>query len=209
MDNKYEKINHVCSLGSLCHSSIFIKNNKLKLCSYPFDWIYSSPKIIETCLDDNFESFLDKSQYININSKRCGHKIFYPKMFYHKNPLINQEHDDYYVRCVERFRELLNLSNSKLFIIMSTNNTMYNEKYYLDIIKLDEKLSQYTSNYKILAIYNVSNQTKNYHKLTKISNIDLLEFHTTSYSNGIHFIRKHDNEYLDKIINSMYKFELL
>jgi len=34
------KINYTCSLGSLCHSSQILKQNKLKLCSYPFDWIF-------------------------------------------------------------------------------------------------------------------------------------------------------------------------
>ena len=36
------EINYTCSLGGLCHSSQILKRNNLKLCSYPFDWIYSN-----------------------------------------------------------------------------------------------------------------------------------------------------------------------
>jgi hypothetical protein len=48
LENKenLEKIKHVCSLGSLCHSSQILKRNNLKKCSYPFDWIFSNPLVI-------------------------------------------------------------------------------------------------------------------------------------------------------------------
>jgi hypothetical protein len=36
------EINHVCSLGYLCQSSQILKQNGLKKCSYPFDWIFSN-----------------------------------------------------------------------------------------------------------------------------------------------------------------------
>lgn len=58
------EINYTCSLGSLCHSSQILKRNKYKLCSYPFDWIYSSCDTIIHCLEDDFHTFLDKSYYI-------------------------------------------------------------------------------------------------------------------------------------------------
>ena len=34
------EINYVCLLGTLCHSASILKRNNLKLCSYPFDWIF-------------------------------------------------------------------------------------------------------------------------------------------------------------------------
>ena len=34
-------INYVISLGKQCHTAEFLKDNKLKNCSYPFDWIFS------------------------------------------------------------------------------------------------------------------------------------------------------------------------
>lgn len=34
------EINYVCSLGRVCHSAQLLKRNKLKVESYPFDWIF-------------------------------------------------------------------------------------------------------------------------------------------------------------------------
>ncbi len=68
--NNFESLkyfNSFCSLGTLCHSSQLLKRNKLKKCSYPFDWIFSNCDIIHHCISDDFKIFLDKSYYININ----------------------------------------------------------------------------------------------------------------------------------------------
>jgi hypothetical protein len=40
---------------------MLLKQNKLKLCSYPFDWIFSNCNNIIHCLEDDFNVFLDKS----------------------------------------------------------------------------------------------------------------------------------------------------
>ena len=62
------EINYTCSLGSLCHSSQILKRNKYKVCSYPFDWIFSNYDNIIHCIEDNFQSFLDKSYYQSVHS---------------------------------------------------------------------------------------------------------------------------------------------
>jgi len=59
-------INHICSIGSLCHSSYFIKSNNFKRESYPFDWIFSNIGTIKHCIEDNFKIFLDKKYYTRI-----------------------------------------------------------------------------------------------------------------------------------------------
>lgn len=69
------EINYVCSLGKMCHSATLIKRNNFKFCSFPFDWVFSSPKVVISCLKDRFKSFLDKSNYIyldnhNINDRK-------------------------------------------------------------------------------------------------------------------------------------------
>jgi hypothetical protein len=55
------EINHICGLGSLCHTAVFIKRNKFRTCAYPFDWAFSNPDIIQKCLQDDFNTFLNKS----------------------------------------------------------------------------------------------------------------------------------------------------
>src|SRR5690554_4291669 len=109
-------INYVCSLGSFCYSSQFFKNHGLKKCSYPFDWIFcnNSLKTVVDCILDSFKKFLDPNNQIEFspyevgtdNSRRSGHKIYGSNLSPHFN-LRNNSNYDYFVRCVERFENLL------------------------------------------------------------------------------------------------------
>ena len=53
----------MCSLGSLCHCSQLLKRIDKNECSYPFDWIYASTPTVIHCIQDDFRTFLDKSNY--------------------------------------------------------------------------------------------------------------------------------------------------
>jgi hypothetical protein len=76
-----------CSLGGICHSAQLLKINELKKASYPFDWIFSSMSMVKHCIEDDFNTFLDKSQYSDYNTNttlrenQCEHK-FYGKMVF-------------------------------------------------------------------------------------------------------------------------------
>ena len=49
-------------------------------------------------------------------------------MFNHHNPLNNENDYNYYIRCVNRFRELLQNEELKLFIIIFVNMENVDEK---------------------------------------------------------------------------------
>lgn len=209
------EINHVCSLGSSCHSSQLLKRNNYKVCSYPFDWIFSNFETITHCLKDNFETFLDKSYYINISRKKCGHSKYHSQMWWHHNPLINTKHYSYYMRCVERFKDLLTKQEHKLFTMIflniNYNNIEANIDYSIidDIIEFNRKFSEYTSNYTLLVILHIPFRLlKNYHKFTYCGNIHFIELYTLSGSCGVKFSNENDNVYLDNIINSNYDFNI-
>ena len=213
------KINYTCSLGKICHSSEILKKNMHKTCSYPFDWIFSNSKMIIDCLEDNFNIFLDKSYYINISNKRCGHAYYNREivnhyfrlnqvLFNHHNPLNNENDYNYYTRCVNRFRELLNCEESKLFIIININQDDVNEDQKNHIIEFNNKFSKYTKNYKLLFIYHIKNKPNNYHEFTHVDNIDFLVLHTLSHSNGVNFTKNNDNIYLNNIILKTYNFNV-
>ena len=202
------EINYTCSLGSLCHSSQILKSNKLKLCSYPFDWIFSHCDIITDCLEDDFNIFLDKSYYINISNSQCGHSKYNNGLFNHHNPLTNIDHYNYYVRCVDRFKNLLQKQEHKLFIMIFVNMNNVDENIKNKVIDFNNKFSNYTSNYTLLVIFHIPNKEQNYHIFTYKDNIHFLELHTLSSSDGVGFINKNDNIYLDNIINSKYNFNL-
>jgi hypothetical protein len=204
------KINYTCSLGKICQSSQVLKRNMYKSCSYPFDWIFSNSKMIIDCLEDNFNTFLDKSYYINISELQCGHSKYNSlNMFNHHNPLINEDHYNYFIRCVDRFRILLKKPEHKLFLMTFVNLDSVNENTKNEVIDFNNKFSKYTSNYKLLVIFHIRNKKKNLHTFTYNDNIHFLELNTLSESSGSNFKNKNDNIYLDNVIKSNYDFSIL
>lgn len=208
METKY-----VCSLGYNCFSSQLLKNNKLKKCSYPFDWIFSNCDNILHCLEDNFNIFLDKSYYNTINYNCCEHTYYYKKgcgtnMFNHFNPLTNENSYNYYVRCVNRFKQLLQFEDHKLFIMIFDNMDNIEEELKISIVNFNNKFSKHTKNYTLLVIFHIKNKQNNYHTFTHNENIDFLELHTLSESNGVFFNDDNDNNYLNNILNKTYNFNI-
>jgi hypothetical protein len=129
-------------------------------------------------------------------------------MFNHHNPLINVDHYSYYVRCVNRFNELLQKQEHKLFIMIFVGMTHIDETNFNYIIDFNNNFSKYTFNYTLLVIFNISNKEQNHNIFTYNDNIHFLELHTLSNSNGSEFLNNNDNIYLDNIINSKYNFNL-
>ena len=205
------EINYTCSLGSLCHSSQILKRNNLKLCSYPFDWIFSNYDNIIHCIEDNFNIFLDKSYYQDIhdkcNNNQCGHKYYNVNMFNHHDPR-NEKDYNYYVRCVDRFKNLLQKQEHKLFIMIFVNMNNIDENIKNNIIDFNNKFSKYTSNYTLLVIFHIPNKQQNHNIFTYNDNIHFLELHTLSCSGGVDFGNNNDNIYLDNIIKSKYNFNI-
>ena len=202
------EIKYTSSLGPLCHSSQILKSNKFKKCSYPFDWIFSNYNNILHCIEDDFNIFLDKSYYVSISDKQCGHSYYHNGMFNHHNPLNNDNDYNYYIRCVNRFKQLLKYEEHKLFIMTFINMASIEEGLKNDIINFNNKFCRYTKNYKLLVVFNIINKQNNYHIFTHNDNIDFLELHTLSSSNGASFINKYDNDYLNNIINKTYNFNI-
>jgi hypothetical protein len=210
-DEKFD-INHVCSIGTLCHTASFLKKNNLKLTSYPFDWIFSNTNNILHMLEDDFKIFLDKKYYISKSNTECQHIYYYngkndKQMFNHRNPLINEDDYSYYIRCIDRFRNFIKFEEKKLYIIMITNidnMSDINIKQYYDF---NDKFSKYTNNYILLVIFNIIDKENNY-KFIKDNNIHILELYTKSLSNGTSFKYQSDNIYFDNIIKELYNFTL-
>lgn len=207
------EINYVCSLGGMCHSSQILKRNKLKLCSYPFDWIFSNCNNIIHCIEDDFKIFLDKNYYNSIGPDICEHTYYYKKgcgtnMFNHFNPLINENSYNYYVRCVDRFKLLLQYKEHKLFTMIFINMDNIDENIKDNIIEFNNKFSKYTNNYTLLVILHLKHKQTNYHNFTYNNNIHFLELHTLSSSGGSKFDNENDNEYLDNILHEKYTFNI-
>jgi hypothetical protein len=205
------EVNYACSFGPSCHAANILKRNNIKVCSYPFDWIFSNPDIISHCVEDGFKNFLDKTNYATKSKWQCKNTYYNKKkvMFNHYNPLINEAHYDYYVRCVDRFKDLLKKKEHKLFVMLVMNKNDFNDSIKNDIIKFNDKFSNHTSNYTLLVICNVLGKKENNHKFTYSNNIHFLELDTLSSSQGSWYENQDDNIYLDNLIKSKYNFNII
>ena len=203
-------INYTCSLGSLCHGSQILIRNNLKSCSHPFDWIFSNHDNVMHCIEDNFNIFLDKSHYINVSPSKCGHSKYNDCMFNHHNPLKNVDHYNYYVRCVDRFKNLLRKQEHKLFIMIFVNgeHNSHSNDFLNNIIDFNNKFSKHTRNYTLLVIIHHPHKEMNHHTFTYNNNVHFLELHTVSPSIGAKFHNDDDDIYLDNVIKSKYKFNI-
>jgi len=199
---------YTCSLGSHCQSSQLLKNNKLKKHSYPFDWIFSSCYDILHCLRTDFKIFLDKSYYVSLADKRCSHLYYHGELFNHHNPLTSESDYNYYCRCVARFRQLLQFEERKFFIMILVNMDSVMEHDKNKIIDFNNTFSTYAKNYTLVVVYHIKNKPAQHHEFTHNGNIDFLELHTLSASKGVEFTNSSDNEYLNNIINTAYKFSI-
>jgi hypothetical protein len=207
-------INYVVSLGKQCHTAQFLKDNGLKTCSYPFDWVFSwhqpmKEHIIIDALKNNFSIFLDQSHYELKSNNTCTHKIYgkdlKQSIFLHRNP-IEKDVYEYYKRCVDRLYKLMEKSEKKLFIVMNTNNR--NKYINEESIKyLNSILKKHTQNYEILFVTNIISESNNY-KYKKNDNIHILDIYTTGRSNGRNFNNKNDNVYFKQIIFSIFNFDI-
>lgn len=127
-----QPVKHIVSLGSFCLPSLILQDNGLRRYSLPFDWIFSTPQMVCDCLADDFETLLDRRYYCSISDPRrddptreaaAEHGLYRDKygitgLFAHRDPTRESDHL-YYVRCVNRFRQILRSADSKLFMIIS------------------------------------------------------------------------------------------
>ena len=116
---------------------------------------------------------------------------------------------NYFVRCVNRFKNLLEYKEPKLFIMTYINLENIDENIKNEIIEFNNKFSKYTSNYIILVIFQIQNKKKQYHHFTHVDNIHFLELHTLSHSNGVIFVSDLDTKYFNNILYKNYQFNIL
>lgn len=208
-----------CSLGEFCHASALLKTNNIKLASYPFDWIFSSVKMIKHCVEDDFKTFLSKSEYNSnlSNPEICEHNFYgtivenYQKIeglderekviFNHHNPLVNEEHYAYFQRCVNRFKDLLASDEEKTFVMFQRGSEDITNGV-IKSLELSQFLKNHTTNFTLLVIHYVIGNDQS-HQLIKGENLKFINLETLSKSLGIRFEDATDDEYLNNIFNEI------
>ena len=85
------------SIGENCNSSWYLKETGNKSLSYPFDWLFTSPKVIYDIVNNNFDTFLNKKYIVEKKNKiSAGHTLYHDSLFNHKNPLKSSKDFFYY-----------------------------------------------------------------------------------------------------------------
>lgn len=203
-------IKFACSLGTTCSSAELLKRIGWRVCAYPFDWVFSNLEIISHCIETDFSLLLDKSQYVDIqvkwNSDQCGHKTYEPNMFNHRD-MRKEENYAYLMRSVDRIRYMFKSKEPKLFVLHFKNNeTSMSDSFHTQLLKFESLIKKYTDAFNIVVIWNISKAQDRHHEVVKNGSINIITLWSKSEDDGMHFLDDQDNQYIDQIIKSLYRF---
>jgi hypothetical protein len=206
-----------CSLGSFCQSAEILIKLGVREFSTPFDWIYSNIDIVKHCLQDDFKTYLDKSEYFKVEPNQYvinpwGHKTYsalidykyetVPNGFFvHHDPLNNEKEYAHFGRCVQRFRDVLASDEKKVFLYMYKNRELENaEKDLMEGLLFTQFLDGYTSNYRLIFVYHSIGEP--FHSIIKGHNLDFIKI-SASKSLGDNFENHSHNDYLNEVIKKL------
>eukprot|EP00928_Gymnodinium_smaydae_P030536 TRINITY_DN22685_c0_g1_i1.p1 TRINITY_DN22685_c0_g1~~TRINITY_DN22685_c0_g1_i1.p1 ORF type:complete len:649 (+),score=90.07 TRINITY_DN22685_c0_g1_i1:38-1984(+) len=141
------RFQHHISLGPRCTNTSSVYKAQRKYAG-PFDWIFSSPRIVVDCLRDGFASYLDASALYEVatvfdavglppgsaprDRKLVGHTRYSEMtegvgrgvIFNHHNPLTDEGYK-YISRCAQRFMLALRLDEQKLYSFINIDRKLW------------------------------------------------------------------------------------
>jgi len=202
-------INYVIPFGSQCFSAYYLKLNGLKLTSYPFDWIFSSPYVIFKILNDQFKEFLNKNNYViqNTESDKNSHSLYVPdlSMFNHRNPMRIDDYL-YYIRCINRFYDVLKKNGKKLFFMTSLNNEINNELENLMYLKCE--LDEICDDFIFVCFFqkSIGSQSR---EIYQDGNMIIVQVFTFEDADGVVFKNNNDTKFFKNIMDELFDFQLI
>lgn len=200
-----------CSLGSFCYSAQVLRRNNIRDESNPFDWLFSSVKMVKHCIEDDFNAFLDKSYYYSVNpaegsdEKRCQHSLYesddnYP-VFNHHDPLTIDEHHKHFVRSVDRFRKTLQSTEKKVFLYINRSKDNRNlEELLIESLLFTNFLDKHVNNYTLITIGQSLGELN--HRIIKGNNLVFIQF-SCSLNTGLEHENTSHDQYLDNIFKQV------
>lgn len=158
------------SIGPFCSSVLMIQNASLKKKSYPFDNIFSSLSMIEHCIEDEFNIFLNTIYSIQFDEKISSNHFYEPYLHhdiiignynshglnheyipvFRHHDLTNIETKKAFVRRCKRFLDVLKEDTTKCFVY----TIRYCDKTYEEEInQFSNYIQRWTKNYIIIVIH--------------------------------------------------------
>lgn len=163
------KYDNAISIGEWCSPASLLKEMKIRNFSTPFEWLFSKIGMVNECIEDNFQLFLDKNQYISSGKKQCHHieyekKYKVPILFNHHN-LTNEEDYQHFVRRTNRFMECINSDTPLLYLHIGIPNIPQFKNFSSHGIPDIEQLEKFASKIKceeskIISIHLLDNKSK-------------------------------------------------
>ena len=130
------------SIGPYCSTADILKANHLRTESYPFDYIFSSLDIVQHCIDDKFDTFLDKKYYTDGTNTTSTRHSFYCNLL--NTPLLLQHHIRF------GYSDTYKVSDGNLFNHHNLTKVDNHEKFKRRCNRL---LSLIENNEKIVFVY--------------------------------------------------------
>jgi len=210
---------HVLSLGSSCFPAAYLRDRQLRCYAGPFDWIFSSPRVVSSCLQDDFESFLDTAQYRDCGQAgRAGHELFSKLLgkatiFNHHDPRV-PEHHDYFCRAVDRFRKVLQTpadGAAKVFLLCSLEVGFHLDE--AELLELFHELCLRTSSFALVAIrlacstdddVSLPRVTLQAHQKVDCGTLHLYDMVLRGAHEGLRLQDGHDREAFDKLLQPWF-----
>lgn len=205
-----KKAHFFIPFGTCCLPAETFKNLRLRKFALPLDWLFTTNSMLSHCMEDNFETLLDRENYIFVppherpwgeNYSFCHHKFYRDShganfVFNHFNPIETEIYSKM-KRRVERMNAVLNSKEWKSFFNFSHNSCNKN-----DFRSLYDSINGRTKNFSLVNI--------SYRGLRSdgplIENLEFIdssvhfEYYSSSRFCGPNFESERDNS----IINSIF-----
>lgn len=207
---------HGLSLGSFCHAAMALKRAGIRSFSTPFDWIFSSADMVASCVEDDFERFLDPREYLEVpvdqrqepHINLCQHMAFLaefrvPFVFNHHKP-FESDHYAYFQRCVERFRRVLKQPGWVLFMIVLPHATEAAKlKRLLNALRARcDRFVLLAVNFVVHGTAEGSSPPPRVRSLRAGHDLLMLEIGVAELSDGVTFRQPQDNLLLERVLRS-------
>lgn len=195
-------------MGQNCCTSWYMKTSENKLASYPFDWIVTSPEIIIDILDDDFNRLLDRDQIIS-KTYRAGHSYYHDIMFGHRNPALSKDDHAYFMRCVQRWKDLMEDQPPLVYVTIVLNEvekrkdvltgfngqmTAPRNQKLSDFTEMMERLRQVNTNAQFLFIEQYTEADFELNIEHQTEDVLWLKFSVKGSNTGVQYLNELDDE---------------
>eukprot|EP00041_Stephanoeca_diplocostata_P009051 m.137866 g.137866 ORF g.137866 m.137866 type:complete len:234 (-) comp17584_c0_seq2:699-1400(-) len=218
----------IIPLGLRCTTADLVKAYNLRRFALPFDWVFGSIDMIQHCMSDNFNLYLDSKQYYCVGSKGenalVGHRR-YSKMiapisrsvFNHHDPMSTSGHV-YLTRTVLRLQVILAMNDrKKLLLLCCIDSHMWRQ----DLLwALFEELRAKTTNFYFVAIHcrqEIGDAARHSQPRLLVQTTDagrcaqmaIYELDCIGKNTGAHFKNVEDTKRLAALVTESFDFDIM